>query len=86
MCDENNINLHGKQIDLGGIAKGYIAQRGFKADDAVEGTIKNLLMAMESGNVDRMLKAIDDAMLKGEDREKSKGNEGKKYLLAEDFK
>ena len=43
-------------------------------------------MTMESGNVDRLLKAVDDAMLKCEAREKASGNEGKKYLLSEDFK
>ena len=72
--------------DMINIAKGYIGQRGFKADDSIDGTIRSMLMAMESGNVDRMLKTIDDAMLKCEDREKSKGMAGKKYLLAEDFK
>ena len=47
--------------------------------------MKNLLMAMESGNIDRMLKACDDAMLKCDDREKTKGSV-RKYLLSEDFK
>lgn len=40
--DENNINLHGKQIDLGGIAKGYIADRlleYFKQNNVSEGII-----------------------------------------------
>jgi len=72
--------------DMIAIAKGYISQRGFKAEDSIDGTIRSLLMAMESGNVDRMLKAIDDAMLKCEDREQAKSLSGKKYLLAEDFK
>ena len=54
-------------------------------DDSVEGTVKNLLMAMESGNIDRMLKACDEAMLKCDDREKAKGS-SRKYLLSEDFK
>ena len=45
-----------------------------------------MLMAMESGNIDRMIKAIDDAMAKCEDREKTKGIANKKYLLGEDFK
>ena len=67
------------------IAKGYFKQQGFKTDDSVEGTVKNLLMAMESGNIDRMLKACDEAMLKCDDREKAKGS-SRKYLLSEDFK
>ncbi len=72
--------------DMINIAKGYVSQRGFKAEDSFDGVMRTMLMAMESGNIDRMLKSIDDAMLKCEDREKSKGIEGKKYLLSEDFK
>ena len=68
------------------IAKSYISQRGFKSDDSVDSAVRGMLMAMESGNIDRMLKAVDDAMLKCESREKAKGKEGKKYLLSEDFK
>jgi hypothetical protein len=40
-------------------------------------------MAMESGNVDRMLKAVDDALLACDEREKGSN---RKNLLAEDFK
>ena len=72
--------------DMIEIAKSYIAQRGFKADDSVDGAVRGMLMAMESGNIDRMLKTVDDALLKCENREKAKGKEGKKYLLGEDFK
>ena len=43
-------------------------------------------MAMESGNIDRMIKAVDEAMIKCEEREKNKGISDKKKLLAEDFK
>ncbi|MBR3600011.1 MAG: hypothetical protein IKL53_09035, partial [Lachnospiraceae bacterium] len=72
--------------DMLNIARGYISQRGFKSEDSVDGTIRNQLMAMESGNIDRMLKCIDDASLKCEEREQAKGQAGKKYLLSEDFK
>ncbi len=40
--DKNRVNLNGKQIDLGGIAKGYIADRlcdYFKENDVSEGII-----------------------------------------------
>ena len=40
---------------------------------------------MESGNVDRLIKAVDDALIVCENREKEKGI-NKKNLLAEDFK
>ena len=80
-----SVNMLGlSTADMIAIAKGYISQRGFKSDD-IDGTLRSLLMAMESGNIDRMLKTVDDALLKCEDREKQKGI-SKKYLLAEDFK
>ena len=82
----HQINMEGISTqDMLAIAKGYFKQQGFKTDDSVEGTVKNLLMAMESGNIDRMLKACDEAMLKCDDREKAKGS-SRKYLLSEDFK
>ena len=82
----HRINMEGISTqDMLAIAKGYFKQQGFKTDDSVEGTVKNLLMAMESGNIDRMLKACDEAMLKCDDREKAKGS-SRKYLLSEDFK
>ena len=82
----HQINMEGISTqDMLSIAKGYFKQQGFKTDDSVEGTVKNLLMAMESGNIDRMLKACDEAMLKCDDREKAKGS-SRKYLLSEDFK
>ena len=74
-----------KNEDMVNIAKGYVEQRNFKADSDFDGVIKNLLMAMESGNIDRMLKAVDEAMVKCEEREKAKGSNDKK-LLAADFK
>ena len=82
----HQINMEGISTqDMLAIAKGYFKQQGFKTDDSVEGTVKNLLMAMESGNIDRMLKACDEAMLKCDDREKAIGS-SRKYLLSEDFK
>ncbi len=82
----HQINMEGISTqDMLAIAKGYFKQQGFKTDDSVEGTVKNLLMAMETGNIDRMLKACDEAMLKCDDREKAKGS-SRKYLLSEDFK
>ena len=83
---EHQIKINSiKNEDMVSIAKGYIEQRGFKADADIDGVIKNALMAMESGNIDRMLKFIDDGMLKCEEREKAKGSNDQK-LLAADFK
>ena len=83
---EHQIRINSlKNEDMVNIAKGYVEQRNFKTDSDFEGVIKNLLMTMESGNIDRMLKAVDDAIAKCEEREKAKGINDKK-LLAADFK
>ena len=74
-----------ENADMSAIAKAYITQRGFTSDDSVDGNIRSMLMAMESGNIDRMIKSVDDAIIKCEEREKAKSI-SKKYLLGEDFK
>ncbi len=72
--------------DMLSIAKGYIKQRGFKSYEEVDGKIKNMLLAMETGNIDRLIKAMDDAIIKCENREKSDGTTNLRVLLAEDFR
>ncbi len=72
--------------DMMNIANGYIAQRNFKAADDVKGKLKNMLLAMEDGNIDRLLKAVEDAMIRCENREKADGTTNLRLLLAEDFK
>ena len=51
-------------------------------DESVDDVISKLLMTIESGNVDRMLKAIDDAVMKCDQREKGSGT---RKLIASDF-
>ncbi|MDD6327956.1 MAG: hypothetical protein PUA62_05865, partial [Lachnospiraceae bacterium] len=82
-----------KRVDMRGmenedmviIAKGYIIQKGYTADESVNGILNTTIMAMETGNIDRMLKVVDDALVKCEEREKVAGTE-KKILLGADFK
>jgi len=67
------------------IAKGYVKQRGYRIGDNVEGKLKNVLMAMEAGNIDRFISNIDEAIIRCDNREKSDGVTNKKLMLAEDF-
>ena len=50
------------------IAKEYIIEKGYKYEDGIEGNIKNLLLAMETGNIDRLLTAVDEAMERADAR------------------
>ena len=51
------------------VAECYADEKGFKLESGADSAIKNLLMGMESGNVDRLLGAMDDAMKKAETRD-----------------
>ena len=58
------------------IAKEYIIEKGYKYEDGIEGNIKNLLLAMETGNIDRLLTAVDEAM----ERADARNPEAKKVM------
>jgi hypothetical protein len=51
------------------IAKGYAEEKGFKLEKGADASIKNALMAMESGNIDRLLTTMDEAMTAAEGRD-----------------
>ncbi len=70
-----------KEEDMITIAKEYILEKGYKFEDGIDGNIKNMLLAMESGNVDRMLTAIDEAMERADAR-----NPEAKNVLKTDIK
>lgn len=81
-----HVNMRGMENeDMVIIAMGFIIQRGYQTDDSVSGILNSTIMAMETGNVDRMLKVVEDALLKCEAREKATGID-KKILSGVDFK
>jgi hypothetical protein len=67
------------------VAFGYILQRGYTGIENIEAKLRNMFLAMETGNLDRLLKAVDEAIERCDAREKAKGGEAKKVLVAEDF-
>ena len=67
------------------VAFGYILQRGYTGIENIEAKLRNMFLAMETGNLDRLLKAVDDAIERCDAREKAAGGEAKKVLLADDF-
>jgi hypothetical protein len=70
--------------DMVEVAKGYIEQRGYKFSEDVPKKISDILMGMEAGNLDRMITAIDEAIVKCDKREKA-ANAEKKTVMPEDF-
>ena len=70
--------------DMVGIGKGYCVQRGYSIAEDLESKLSNIFLAMETGNIDRLMKTVDDAIAKCDEREKASGSE-KRILLVGDF-
>ena len=73
--DRNDMNI---------IAIGYLMQRGYMAGDDMMDKLHNLILAMEDGNLDRLIANLDEAIAKCDEREKKAGKDDK-VVLAEDF-
>ena len=73
--DRNDMNI---------IAIGYMMQRGYLSGDNVAEKLKNLILAMEDGNLDRLIANLDETIARCDEREKKAGIEDK-IILAEDF-
>ena len=79
------IDIHKiKERGMVHIGRGYIKEKGYKADKAVSDKLKDSLKSMEEGNIDRFIKLIDDAMEKCDKREAEAGGEAEKLLQPSD--
>ncbi len=56
------------EADMMTIAKEYFIEKGYSFEEGIEGNIKNVLMAIESGNVDRLITAMDEAIARADAR------------------
>ena len=65
------------------LARGYVKERGYKADKSVFDKLKANLKAMEEGNIDRFVGRIDEVIEKCDKREEAAGNAAK-IILPED--
>ncbi|MCR4609894.1 MAG: hypothetical protein K5750_09415 [Eubacterium sp.] len=81
LIDIHKIKERGMSI----IARGYVKEKGYKADKTILDRFKASLGSMEVGNIDRFLEYIDNVMKKCDDREHSNGETGKKVITTEDF-
>ncbi|MCR5104288.1 MAG: hypothetical protein K6B68_07520 [Eubacterium sp.] len=81
------IDIHKiKERGMMHLAKGYVKERGYKAEKQVFDRFKNALKSMEEGNIDRFIKYIDEAIERCDKRESAKGGEAEKNILPEDVK
>ena len=74
LIDIHKIKERGMSI----IAKGYVKEKGYKADKVIFDRFKSALGSMEVGNIDRVLEFIDNVTKKCDDREAYTGATGKK--------
>ena len=70
--------------DMSIIALGYMMQRGYLSGDDVSEKLRNIIMGMEDGNLDRLIQTLDEAIARCDEREKSAGKDDK-IIIAEDF-
>ena len=66
------------------ISFGYILERGYQGIDNIEGKLRNMFLAMETGNLDRLLKGVNEAIDRCDAREKAAGID-RKVLMPEDL-
>ena len=66
--------------DMSKVALAYIENRGFKYIADVKNKLESLIMGMETGNLDRLIKEVDTALDKASKRDKEK-----KKVIPEDF-
>jgi hypothetical protein len=79
------IDIHKiKERGMVHIGRGYIKEKGYKADKAVSDKLKDSLKSMEEGNIDRFIKLIDDAMEKCDKREAEAEGDAEKLLQPSD--
>ena len=66
------------------LARGYVKEKGYKADKSVFDKFKASLKSMEEGNIDRFIARIDEVIEKCDKREEAAGGEPSKVIIPED--
>lgn len=79
------IDIHKiKERGMMHLARGYVKEKGYKADKAVFDKLKANLKSMEEGNIDRFVGRIDEVIEKCDKREEAAGGEKSKNIIPED--
>ncbi len=71
-------------MDVFTIAKNHATQLGYPCEDSAENNLRRRMQEVESGNLDRVLKIVDNAVSKAHNREMSSGDEEHR-LVSSDF-
>lgn len=71
-------------MDVFSIAKNYAVQQGYPCESDAENNLRRRMQEVESGNLDRVLKIVDNAVSKAHNREMSSG-EQEHHLVSVDF-
>lgn len=71
-------------MDVFSIAKNYAVQQGYPCESDAENNLRRRMQEVESGNLDRVLKIVDNAVSKAHNREMSSG-EQEHHLVSADF-
>ncbi len=79
------IDIHKiKERGMMHLARGYVKEKGYKADKSVFDKLKAALKTMEEGNIDRFIARIDEVIEKCDKREAAAGGEPSKVIIPED--
>ncbi|MCR5213595.1 MAG: hypothetical protein K6E10_04205 [Eubacterium sp.] len=79
------IDIHKiKERGMMHLARGYVKEKGYKADKSVFDKLKASLKTMEEGNIDRFITRIDEVIEKCDKREAAAGGEAPKVIKPED--
>ena len=71
-------------VDVLEIAKNHAAKLGYPCEPSAESNLRRRMQEVESGNLDRVLKFVDNAVSKAHNREMSSG-ETEHHLVSVDF-
>ena len=71
-------------MDVFSIAKNHAVQQGYPCEPGAENNLRRRMQEVESGNLDRVLKIVDNAVSKAHNREMTSG-EQEHHLVSADF-
>lgn len=71
-------------LDVFAIAKNHAEKLGYPCEDGAENMLRKRMREVESGNLDRVLKIVDNAVSKAHNREMNTG-EQEHHLISSDF-
>ena len=70
-------------MDVFAIAKNHASKSGYPCDPSAESNLRRRMQEVESGNLDRVLKFVDNAISKAHNREMSSGEQNHRLISAD---